>query len=65
MGKISTHIRVMPEDKELWNEFCKSLGARSPELFGKVIKSPKIGLSKRILEELRKKEDTLRKKAGF
>lgn len=63
--KNSTHIRTYKNDKEKFKEYCKALGKSSPEMFNKLITSEKLNLDKRVLQELRKKEEALRRKAGL
>lgn len=63
--KKSDHIRVRPEDKKTWRDFCKALGTPSPELFKRVMTSPNLDLNKRVIEELQKKEEALKRKLGF
>lgn len=63
--KNSTHIRTYKSDKEKWAEMCKTLGTPSPELFNKVMTSENINLNKRVLEELQKKEQALKRKMGI
>lgn len=64
MAKKSDHIRIRPEDKKTWKEYCRALGTPSPELFAKIIKSPELKLNERILNELKKQEYELKKKLG-
>jgi len=56
MRKRTTHIRIRPEDSKIWKEYCNILGERSPDLFGKILKSPEIKMNERILNELAKKQ---------
>ena len=63
--KKSDHIRVRIEDKKKWNEYCKALGTPSPELFKKVMHSPKLDLNQKMIEELQKKEADLKRKLGL
>lgn len=63
--KKSDHIRVRPIDKKLWKEYCSALGKNSPDLFNKIMTSEKLDLNKKMLEELRKKEEVLKRKANF
>jgi hypothetical protein len=62
MNKKSDHIRIRPEDKKVWGEYCKALGTPSPDLFSKIIKSPELKLNERILAELKKQEEDLKRK---
>lgn len=64
-SKKSDHIRVRIEDKKKWGEYCKALGTPSPDLFSKVMHSPKLEIDKKILEELQKQEEALKRKLGF
>lgn len=64
-SKKSDHIRVRMDDKKKWNDYCKALGTPSPDLFKKVLTSPKLDLNKRVLEELQKKEMELKRKMGL
>lgn len=63
-AKKSDHIRVRPEDKKTWKEYCKALGTPSPELFKKVMNSPQLKLNDRILTELKRQEQDLKRKLG-
>lgn len=63
--KKSDHIRVRPNDKQTWKEYCKALGTPSPELFSKIMKSPQLKLNQRVLEELKKKEDNFKRKLSL
>ena len=63
-SKKSDHIRVRPEDKQTWKEYCKALGIPSPDMFSKVMKSPELKLNERILNELKKQEMELKRKLG-
>lgn len=65
MAKKSDHIRVRPIDKKSWKEWCKTLGTTSPDLFNKVMTSPNLKLNERMLEELRKKEEVLKRRLGI
>lgn len=62
MNKKSDHIRIRPEDKKLWAEYCRALGTPSPDLFSKIIKSKEINLNERVLVELRKQEEEIKRK---
>ena len=64
MVKKSDHIRIRPEDKKVWKEYCKALGTPSPGLFHKVLTSPQLKINERILEELKKQEAELKRKLG-
>lgn len=63
--KSSDHIRIRTEDKKEWGQYCKALGTPSPDLFHKVMTSPHIKLNEKILEELKKNEEELKKKIFF
>lgn len=63
--KKSDHIRVRPIDKRLWKDYCNTLGKNSPDLFHKIMTSEKLDLNKKVLEELKKKEEALKRRAGF
>jgi len=63
--KKSDHIRIRVEDKEKWTEYCKALGTPSPDLFKKIMHSPKLDLNKKMLEELQLKEANLKRKLGL
>ena len=63
--KNSTHIRTWKNDKEKFKDYCKALGTTSPELFNKLINSEKVNLNKRVIEELKKKEESLKRRAGL
>ncbi len=65
MAKKSDHIRIRPNDKKTWKEYCDILGEKSPDLFNKIINSKELKLNDRILQELQKKEEILKRRAGF
>lgn len=65
MAKKSDHIRVRPEDKAVWSKYCKDLSLPSPDLFKKVMNSENLKLNEKILQELRKKEEDLRRKLNL
>lgn len=60
--RYSEHIRINPEDKKVWDEYRKVLGESSPALFSKIIRSNKLKLHERILNELKKKQEEFSKR---
>lgn len=64
-NKKSDHIRVRIEDKKKWKNYCRALGTPSPDLFKKVMTSPNLDLNQRVLEELKKQEEDLKRKLSL
>lgn len=62
MKKTTRHIRITPEDKLVWKEYCKILGETSPKLFNKIIRSEELELDKRIVKEAEMKTRELKKR---
>lgn len=67
MGKTtkSTKIRIDIEDAKKWRDYCEATRMPSADLFKKVMKSPKLDIEKRILEEAQKREMELKRKLGI
>ena len=56
------HIRISKLDLEKWKRYCELTGMKSPTLFSKIMKSEKINLNDRIVQEYHKREEALRRK---
>lgn len=63
--KNTEHIRIKKTDKILWKDYCSRLGTTSPDLFSKVLKSDTIKLNQKIMEEMKKREQEMKKKLGI
>lgn len=63
--KNSTTIKVRQQDRQTWRDYCNFLGESSPRLFSKVLQSKELNLSKRILDEKKKREEDFKRKAGL
>jgi hypothetical protein len=61
MTKQTKFIRIRPEDSFTWREYCKALGSPSPDLFSKIINSKELNLNQRVLNEIKKKQEELKK----
>lgn len=56
-----THQRIYKQDAELIKSWSKLLGEPIPKVLNKIINSDKLELNKRIIEELNKKQVSLKK----
>lgn len=56
-----THQRIYKQDAELIKNWSKLLGEPIPKILNKIIHSDKLELNKRIIEELNKKQASLKK----
>lgn len=62
MKRRTTQVRILPEDKSLLDNYCKTLGLSRPTFLNKVLRSNELKLNERVLNEYKKKEEELKKK---